>query len=369
MIIFRYLSKDILISTFAVSLILLLIFLTGRFVNLLADAAAGKYAVDVIFLMIGCRLPWLLQIIIPLAFFIAILLAYGRLYMESEMVVLHACGMSQGQLLSMTIIPAIGVALLVGFFSFWLSPMGAERYAQIEDEQRNRSEFDSLSPGRFQTLGQSQITTYVDGISQDRKQLENVFIARDGSEKSGAVIAVSESAEQIKHTEYGQRYLVLHNGVRYEGKPGTADFRVTTFSTFGQLMPQIKLSGDYTQATDAKSSLSLLQSESRVLRAELQWRLSFPLLVFIATLLAVPLSKTKPRQGRFLKMLPALLLYIFYFTFLMSARTAVSNGKLPIYPGLWVVHIPFLMLALVLFHWENIKWWNSRRIARKYTHA
>lgn len=365
MIILRYISKDILISTFAVSLVLLLIILSGKFVSLLADAAAGKYAVDVLFTMIGYRMPGFLQIILPLGFYIGILLAYGRLYIESEMVVLFACGMSQRQIMGITLLPAFVIALLVTIFSFWLAPVGAQQTAKIVDEQRNRSEFETLSAGRFQSLGQGQTMTYVEEITNKRKRLNGVFIAREGSDKSHLMVAMAEYGEQVQHPEYGQRYLMLHEGDRYEGQPGSAEFRVTHFSTYGQYMPPAEAMGDYTRETDAKSTWELLSSSDRTLQTAFQWRLSMPFLVFIGALLAVPLSRSNPRQGRFLKMLPALLLYIFYFTFLGNMRSAMENGKWPLFPGLWAVHAVFGLLALLLFNWERFVLWRNRRVAKK----
>jgi lipopolysaccharide export system permease protein len=360
-VIFRYLSKDILISALALSMIIFFISLTGRFVNLLAEAAAGKYAVGVLFTMIGYHVPGLLQIILPLAFYIAILLSFGRLYVESEMVVLFACGMSQRQLLWATLMPAFMVALVVALFSLWLTPLGEQLNEKILEEQRNRSEFDTLNAGRFQTLGQN--ITFVDELTSNRKRLENVFIAHDDSDKSRPMVAVAKYGEQIQSSEYDQRYLVLHDGIKYEGQPGSADFRVMHFVTYGQYMPQAIASGDYTSETDAKPSLELFFSQDPSLRAAFQWRLALPIMVFVGTLLAVPLSRSSPRQGRFLKMFPAILIYILYYTFLGNVNGAMSSGKWPIVPGLWVVHFVFIALALLLFNWENFNLWQRRRMA------
>ena len=327
--------------------------------SLLADAAAGKYAMDVLLTMIGYRMPGLLQIIFPLGFYIAILLSFGRLYIESEMVVLFACGMSPRQLLLMTLIPTFVVALLVGLFSFWLSPLGEQMNEKLLEEQRNRSEFESLSAGRFQTLGQN--ITFVEELTMDRKRLDGVFIAHDGSEKSHPMVAVAKYGEQIQHAEFGQRYLVLHDGVKYEGQPGSAEFRVMHFVNYGQYLPQAVPSGEYTNEIDAKSTRELLSSDELVLRSAFQWRLALPIMVFIGTLLAVPLSRTSPRQGRFLKMFPAIILYILYYTFLGSVRGAMDNGRWPIFPGLWVVHIIFGLLGLLIFNWDNFSLWRRRR--------
>lgn len=353
MIIFRYLSKEILISTLAVCLALLCIFLSFRFANLLAEATAGKYAVNVLFEMIFYRMPGFVQIILPLGFYIAVLLAYGRLYMESEMVVLFACGISQRQLLTITLVPAFLVAVLVALFTVWFTPSGTRMYSQILDEQRNRSEFDMLNAGRFQSISGGQTITYVDEIVNNHKTLSDVFIARE-SGRSAPTIVLARQGEQADHPEYGQRYLVLKNGYQYEGQPGTPEFRVTHFSSYGQYMPPVIMSGDYTSEADAKPTTELLSSDDRVMRTTLQWRLSLPVMVFVIALLAVPFSKTNPRQGRYLKMFPAILVFVFYYVFLSSVAGLMKQGKWPIYPGLWIVHAFFAGLAWMLFNWERL---------------
>lgn len=352
MIIFRYLTKEILISTFAVCFSLLIIFLSVRFATLLAGAAAGKYAVNVLFEMIAYRMPGFLQIILPLGFYLATLLAYGRLYMESEMVVLFACGMSQRQVLGITMIPAVFIALLVASLTFWLGPLGAKMYAKILDEQSHRSEFDVLNPGRFQSIGQGQTVTYVQEIVDNHKRLNDVFIARD--DETAPTVLLARHGEQVEHAEYGQRYLMLHDGYQYKGQPGTADFRVTHFSTYGQYMPSAVLSGDYTNQTDAKSTTELMSSNDLELRTALQWRIALPIMVFIVTFLSVPFSKTNPRQGRYLKMLPAFLVFVFYFIFLSTTRGLMEQGKWPIYPGFWAVHAAFGVLGWLLFNWDRL---------------
>ncbi|MET0356381.1 MAG: LPS export ABC transporter permease LptF [Cellvibrio sp.] len=369
MIIFRYLSKEVLVNTFAVCFALLLIFLSTKFVSFLAGAAAGKYAVNVLFEMIAYRIPGFVQIILPLGFYIAVLLAYGRLYMESEMVVLFACGLSQRQLLAITLIPATFIAILVSVFTFWLGPVGAQHYARVIDEQRNRSEFDILSAGRFQSLGKGQTVTYVQEIVDNHTRLNDVFIARDGDVQSAPTVLLARHGEQTENAEYGQRYLLLHDGYQYKGQPGTADFRITHFATYGQYMPAVVLSGDYTNETDAKSTAELMSSDDRALSTALQWRISLPVMVFVITLLAVTFSKTNPRQGRYLKMLPAVLVFVFYFIFLSTLRGLMEQGKWPLFPGFWAVHGAFLALGWLLFNWERLTLPRRQASTRSLSHA
>src|SRR5690625_2665246 len=146
----------------AVSSVLLLIIMSGRCVRYLAAAAAGNLSVDVLFSIMGYRLPGFLELVIPLGVFLVLWLAHGRLYTDSEMVVLPGCDISQNQLLGLPLVPALGVALLVGGMSLWVSPMGALGTETVLGEQRTRNEFDLVQPGRFQPLSGGASTAYVE---------------------------------------------------------------------------------------------------------------------------------------------------------------------------------------------------------------
>lgn len=353
MIIFRYLSRDLLISSVAVSAILLTIFVSGKFSDYLDDAAQGKLAVDVLFTIIAYRMPGLLELILPLGYYLAILLVYGRMYMESEMTVLSACGMSQWQLVKMTLFSALLVAGVVAFFSFWLSPLGAQLTERTLNEQRNRSEFESLQEGRFQTIGEGKVMTYVENVTDDNKRLENVFVVQQESHE-GSMVVIAETGAQMMEPEFGERYLVLTKGYRYEGRPGSNEFTITRFDQWGRYLPPITSVAELESDTEAKTTFELLKAHDQESQAALQWRISMPLMVFIATLLAVPLSKTNPRQGRYLKMLPAILIYVFYLVFLTNGRKAIAAGDLSPAVGLWVIHIPFLVVALLMLNWQTL---------------
>jgi len=366
LIIFRYLSRDLLITSLAVSAVLLTIFLSGKFSDYLDDAAQGKLAVDVLFTIIAYRMPNLLELILPLGFYLAILLAYGRMYIESEMVVLSATGMSQWQLVRITMLPAAFVAMVVAAFSFWLSPLGAQLTEKTLAEQRNRSEFESLQEGRFQAIGQGRIMTYIEQVSDNNKQLEKVFVAQQDGQTNSTII-VAETGEQAYIEDYGQRYLVLHSGHLYEGRPGTSEFKITKFDEWGRYLPPTTSEAEFESEADAKTTAQLFAADDVDSAAALQWRISMPLMVLIATLLAVPLSKTNPRQGRYLKMLPAILIYIFYLVFLINARKAIADGDLPVWLGVWVVHIPFLLIALLMLNWQALL--QSRAKSARVAHA
>jgi len=358
LIVFRYLSRELLVTMSAVSAVLLVIIMSGRFIKYLAQAAQGLLDPGVLLLIMGFRLPGFLQLILPLGLFLGILLAYGRLYLESEMTVLSATGMSQRRLLVYSLAPAALVAVVVGWLSLGLAPQGIAEVDRILNQQDSLTEFDTLVPGRFQTLRDGSRVTYTRELSADRSELDGVFISetnvsRQTGKKSGLSVLVAESGRQEIQPD-GSRYLILENGYRYDGNPGQADYRAIQYDTYGVLLPKPEVSMELSER-EALPTRELLGSDNIRHRTELQWRFSLPLLVFVVTVLAVPLAKVNPRQGRFLKLLPAILLYMTYLALLIAVRGALDKGRIPMALGLWWVHGLFLAIGLLMLYWEPIR--------------
>ncbi|BCD99529.1 LPS export ABC transporter permease LptF [Marinagarivorans cellulosilyticus] len=354
MIIFRYLAKEVLTSMAAVCSVLLLIILSGRFVRYLAEAAAGKLEASVLFTLMGFRLPSYLELIIPLALFIGILLAYGRLYVDSEMTVLKACGMSERQLVAYTVVIALSVACLVGFFSLYLGPVGAKASSVLIEEQRSRTEFETLKPAYFHRLSGGGVS-YAEQVSEDKKRLQNVFLASPGDQERRVSLMTAKTGETIVDQLSGRRYLVLSDGYQYHGTPGQSNYEVVSFRSYAQFLPDSDYQAKQRDIIDAMSTRELWEANTLQASSALQWRLSMPALVMIVALLAVPLSRTQPRRGRYAKMIPAILLYVIYLVACNAARGLLDEGKAPTPWLLWVVHLGFLNLALVMLVWPALR--------------
>jgi len=354
LIAFRYLSRELLITAAAVSAALLVIIMSGRFIKYLAQAAQGALDPSVLLMVMGFRIPGFLQLIVPLGLFLGILLAYGRLYLDSEMLVLSATGMSQQRLLVYTLAPAVLLALLCGWLSLFLTPQGIVRVTQILNEQATLTEFDTLVPGRFQSMKGGTRVTYSESLRNNRKELVGVFISDRSTNKSGISVLVAQTGHQEIQAD-GNRYLILQNGYRYDGTPGKADYRIIQYTSYGVLLPRAEPVTDIGSKEEALPTATLWRSDKVHYQAELQWRLSIPLLVFVVTLLAVPLSKVNPRQGRFIKLLPAILLYMAYLALLIFMRGALYKGRVPLALGLWWVHGLFFALGLLLLYQERVQ--------------
>ena len=369
MIIFRYISRELLSVTTAVCVVLLLVLISGRFVKYLANALSGEMDPEVIFAVIGYRIPGFLELTLPLAFFLAVLLTFGRLYVENEMSILKGCGFSERKLLSFTLIVATFLSFIVGFLSLYVTPVGIKKAETIFTIQEQKSELDRVTEKTFYSLRGGKGITWVNSISEDR-ELENVFMtatieATETSEGS-LVIVIADSGRQTKASrDSDERYLTLEKGYRVEGIPGRYDYQITYFDEYGtRLAPPEELSED--TATDAMTTQALINSSKVEHQVALQWRFSVPVMMFIVTLLAVPLSRINPRSGRFARILPAVLLYFSYLVSLNTLRGAIEDGSLPVGMTLIPVHLVVLLLALVLIFSEKIQL-NLRRV-RAFTH-
>jgi len=354
LIIFRYIARELLISTLAVTAVLVPIIVSGRLIKFLSQAAPGELSPLFVLEFVAYRLPGMLMLILPLALFLGVLLSYGRLYLESEMAVLKASGMSPHKLTVFALGPAVLIAATIAFLSLYLSPLAWQKLQQSYAEQEALSELDTLSPGRFEAMGGSR-TVYTSGFSENRSSMEQVFYSERDPKTGQLRVVFAQSGEQLKDEQTGKRFLVLQDGHRYSGFPGQADYQSLAFDEYGFLLPERSV--EVTSAdSEALDTQMLLQSNEPQHLAELHWRLSLPILALVVVAIAVPLSKTNPRQGRYSKLIPSVILYLLYLTLLTTARDQVEKGA-PVV-NIWLVHLGFIGVAATLIFaesfWEKV---------------
>ena len=344
MVVSRYLVREIGSTLLAVLAVLLLVFAASRFVRLVAEAAAGRLPADVVFPLVLVKLSVGLPILLPLAFFVAVLLALGRLYRDSEVVAMAAGGIGVAHVARM-LMPL--VALLVAIVAA-LSCLASPRLASLEDSltarARGEAQVTSLLPGSFNRFGDRGIV-YVESIDEDRRTMRNVFVRVAGSERDEVVTA--ERAYQSNRGAGGERFMVLEDGHRYSGTPGRADFATTRFERHAVRLDTVVRFSERS-SLDAVLTSGLWRSPDPRHAAELQWRLSLPLSAALLALLAVPLARTGRRQGRYAKLLIAVVLYFTYSNGLGIARNLVERGELPAWIGMWPVHVAILAVAVAM---------------------
>lgn len=362
MIILRYLTRELLVTCFSITAVLVVVIMSADFTRYLWEAISGKIDAGVLLALMAYRIPSFLELILPLGFFVSILMVFGRLYAEQEMTVLFSCGLSRLQLIKLTYVPAFFVAAVTAFTSLWLSPYGVQESERIKEEQQSRSELDLLQGSRFQIVNQGGLVTYLEP-NQDKEinnSLGEVFVATmNESPNESLLVLRAENAQRKNSEQYRQNYLILENGQRYEGRPGQVDYRITTFSSFSQRLDPPATIEFTTNDIEARPSVDLWQQGNRQSMVELQWRISVPIIVFVVAILGVALSHTTPRRGRYAMLFPSVLIYLVYVVLLNATRGILEEGRLSLSLGLWLIHGIFLLLGIAIFILRGGRVWRK----------
>lgn len=346
MIIFRYLLNEVGRTQLGVFFVLMTIFISQKFVRILGDASDGDFPAQMVITFMGLTIPHLMGILLPLSLFLGILLAYGRIYAENEMTVLHACGVSEWYVVRVTLVIAFITAVITGAFTLYLSPLAAETEYQVKDQLSKDVGIAALSAGRFQKTNNDEAVVFIEKIN-DNNELEKVFVAQlpkndDGKQDQVNVIFAAKG--KVIEDESGAQRLILDMGNRYQKNNISKKFQTLSFASYEMQIKEQKVE-ERLRKLSAIPTLELLKNSSHEAAAEVQWRFSFPISVFILTLIAVPLSVVNPRQGKFAKMFPALMMFLGYFILLTSARSAMDDGKIAPEVGLWPIHLTALFLG------------------------
>jgi lipopolysaccharide export system permease protein len=351
MVIFRYLLKEIVVALLVLTTIIFIIFLSNQFVHYLNRAVGGNMPGMIVLQLMMIEIPNLLGLLLPLGLYMAILLAYGRMYADSEMIALQACGYSEGRLMRQTLAIALVVAVIVGTLVFYYNPRISSSRARLIRSQGITTMIKTIMPQRFHALSGGKRVIYVEEMKKGNTLASHIFYAEKGKKNWGVLSA--ESAHTLEDKETKETTLYLGKGHYYQGVPGQADFRVSSFDKMKVNLPKpvINISND--ARTLPTASLWPLNNKDKKKVAELNWRLSIPVMVFVLTLLALPLSKVNPRQGKFSRLAPAIILFAVYANMMFIGRDWLREGVIPWWMGLWWLHLIGLMTAFSLMYFSR----------------
>jgi lipopolysaccharide export system permease protein len=340
----RYVLREVVQTWLAVTGVLVAILVSNQLSRVLGQAADNQYGRRVVFDLIALGALMNLSIIVPVGLLLAVVLTLGRLYHDSEMAALQACGFGPSRLLPPLFCFAAVIAVGLGWLAFVQVPQ-ADREAQLlRQSAMKEAQFGQLDAGRFRSFSGGDAVFYAERVDQEGV-LHNVFVQR---ESDGRIeVALAETATYSKAAPNGVHLVTLFNGRRYEGVPGSDDFRVIEFKEHG--IP-ISTPADVvgTKDPDTKPTRELLGSDAPADVAQLQFRASAPIMALVLTLVAVPLSRLRPRQGRYARVGFAIVVYFVYSNLLSASKVWLEKGELAPAIGVWWVHLAALALGLYL---------------------
>ncbi len=342
-IIDRYIAREILVSWLTVLLVLLIIVLSTEVVHLLRWISEGIIPVGAFLSYLVNSMFEFIIVLIPLSLLMGILMGFGRLYRDSEMAAIMAAGIGPLQWyrpLFLVVGPAILLLLMLTLFA---RPAIVHQRAVLTAEIKSQAEVDTLLVGQFNRASKGGAVLFLESKSEVENQVDNAFFQQTRGDKSHVDIAASTRSLT---NEQGHRYMVMEQGIHYEGKPGDRRMKIIEYDEYGIHLD--KKQAYVHLSSNSRTVKELWQSDKLEDKAELQWRLAIPIATLIVAFIALPLSKTNPRSGRYSRLALALVLYLLYSNLLGVANTWIIQGKIPVWIGTWWVHIIAMVLLYLL---------------------
>lgn len=222
----RYILREVVSSWVLVTGVLLVILLTNQLAKVLERAAEYQYPREVVFELIGLGTIQNISVLMPVGLLLGVVLAFGRLYHDSEMAAAMACGVGPSRIFSPVILLAIAVTCFLAWLTLVLSPSAFERTLSLRNSALRAGQFAPVSPGKFRTFGGGDAVVYAEGAEADGT-LTNVFVERN---REGRVeVALAGRAKHEVAPDGMSHTITLYDGERFEGRPGSPQFRIVRF--------------------------------------------------------------------------------------------------------------------------------------------
>lgn len=334
----RYLLREMTLSFLGVTLVLFAILFINQVGAVLARAAQLQYQSGFVLELIGLGAAQNVALLLPIGLLLGIVLALGRLYHDSEMAAAQSCGLGLGRVAAAVWVLALPVTALIGLINFELAPRAAAAEATMRDEALRASVTAPLAPGKFRSFAGGRIVVYARGADPSG-DLTGVFVKRS----NGPLIetTVARRAHYSRSGDGQSEAITLYDGQRLEGVPGNTRYRIMRFAE--QVIPiRTPDSSPRARRLDEMSTAQLIGSSDPRKLGELHWRIGLPVMTLVLTLMAVPLGRLRPRQGRYAHVWIAVLVFALYANLALAGRTWLAHGKTPTGLGLWWVHALFL---------------------------
>ena len=349
MIFQRSLIREFSLIAIAVVGVLLAIILTRLLILMLGKAATGDVLPEAVLGLIAFGILTNLPVLLGISVFIAVLLALTRSYRDSEMTVWFTSGLSIASWVKPVLQFALPVAVICGLLSLVLSPWSQAQSVEYPRLLESRDDVSSVTPGIFRESKSADRVLFVDKLSEGDDVVNNVFVQSTQNNRMGVMVA---QRGYIETAENGDRFVILLNGRRYEGTPGTLDYRTVDFERYA-LRIEPREAKRKAPSNKALGTLELLSESKPEQIAELHWRIALPLAVVIMALFAIPLSFVNPRSGRSWNLILAVLVYVLYSNLLSIFQAWTAQEKIPGIVGLWPVHGAMVLLLVLLF-WKQL---------------
>lgn len=348
----RYLMTEIIKTMLGILSVLVMIVAVHNFILYLERGSAGAISSDVIFLMLGLELTKEIGLLITPTFFFAVLMTLARMYRDSEMTALFAGGVGRLRIFRGYAWVIVPVMLLSAAMMMVAKPWAHRLLKEYKEQQKNESaDVINIGAGKFNESSQGDLIFYVEELTQDSTLMRNIFVQhRDGRDLG---IVRSRNGYHYTDQRSGDSFVVMLDGFRYDGEPGSHDYRISKFEKYAVRVSKTDTT-EIHMGPKLRSMAELFISDQMADKAELQLRLSAPLAILVFAVLSIPLSRASPRQGMAGRMVLALLAYFVFSNLQALSGSWMQSGATPLWLGRWWVHVLMLGLAGLLIMMDSL---------------
>ncbi|MCF6288508.1 MAG: LPS export ABC transporter permease LptF [Proteobacteria bacterium] len=343
----KYLRKETLKAFLVILIILFLVSVGVSFTGTLRLIARGVLPASMLYVELGLTTINILTILVPLSLYLGVLSKLAQMYRNQELVMFHASGISSRKLLNMFAPQMLFFFVFILLLSLFVVPLASRTSEQLTLAASKDVSLMGLKEGVFQELSGSNSVIYVRKINTQENRLENIFLNIRHQDRVDTLTA--EFGYQYEDEQTKERYISLYNGFRNEGVPGSKKYQLMSFARNDIKLPKLKgKSVDVDE--EGKTIVELLNSNRLIDQAELHKRIAPAIVVMVLVLLALSISKTSPREGKYGSLLLGLLIYIAYLILLTIAVSLIAQGKVSAWLGAWWVHIMFITYGFWRIH-------------------
>ena len=329
-----------------IAVILSTLFSSFSSANFLAGAMSESLGVGAMLKVVLLKTVIALEVLMPISLYVAVVMGLGRLYRDQEISVLRSAGVSENRIIFAVLIVAIPVGIASGLLSVFVRPWAYEESYMMSAQAEAELNMDRFQAGRFygsEGKGKGRVV-YIQSKDGAGKQMKDVFhyMNKDGSSE---IIVAREAHQQEPipgqrpqiHLLDGYIYRLMHSGtndtvVHFE--------KLIYFTDSGNIL-------NYRRK--ATATAALMKSDQPRDIAEFQWRISRPIATILLALIAVPFSRTSPRQGKSERSFyGAAAVFAIYYILSGLAQTWVEQGTVGRVPGVWWLYILMSLFAFSL---------------------
>jgi len=346
MIFQRSLLREFTATGIATFFVLLAITITTQLIRFLGYAARGNISSDAVLTFLGFASLRYLPHLLSITLFISVLMTLTRSYRDSEMVVWFTSGQGLNAWIRPVLIYAAPITVVIATLSVFLSPWAMAKTEEYRRQLESQDDIAAISPGVFKESRNSERVYFVEKLAANLSTVANIFVHSDENGEVGTTVAKRGYQETAPN---GDRFLVMLNGRRYIGPPGSAEYRIIEFEKYS-----VRIEANEVKETlptvKALPTSTLIADKAPAARAELIWRASLPISALVLSLLAIPMSFVNPRAGRSLNLMLAALLYMVYTNLLSIFQAWVTQQKIGVFFGMWSVHVVMLGIVAMMFY-------------------